>query len=36
MIDEGSGVVVGASHTLEDGEGLEDLVRRVLGFLERL
>ena len=37
VIDEGSGVVDGASHTLsEGGKGLEDLVGRVAGFLERL
>ncbi len=36
-IDEGSGIVRGASHTLkEGGEPLEDLVARVIGFLERL
>ena len=37
MIDEGSGVVHGASHTLkEGGEPLENLTRRIIGFLERL
>ena len=37
MIDEGSGLVHGASHTLkEGGKPLEDLVGRVIGFLERL
>ena len=37
MIDESSGVVQGASHTLkEGGEPLEDLTRRIIGFLERL
>ena len=37
IIDEGSGVVQGASHTLkEGGEPLENLVRRVVGFLDRL
>ena len=36
-IDEGSGIVRGASHTLkEGGEPLENLVGRVVGFLERL
>ena len=37
VVDEGSGVVGGATHTLiEGGKGLEDLVKRVVGFLERL
>lgn len=37
VVDEGSGVVDGATHTLmEGGKGLEDLVKRVVGFLERL
>ena len=37
VIDEGSGVVRGASHTLkEGGTSLEDLIERVIGFLERL
>ena len=37
VIDERSGVVGGATHTLkEGGKGLEDLVKRVVGFLERL
>ena len=37
VIDEGSGVVQGASHTLkEGGEPLENLVRRVVCFLDRL
>ena len=37
VVDEASGVVDGATHTLVEGEkGLEDLVGRVLGFLERL
>ncbi|KAF6239118.1 hypothetical protein HO173_002990 [Letharia columbiana] len=37
IIDEGSGIVRGASHTLkEGGEPLENLVGRVIGFLERL
>lgn len=36
-IDEESGIMRGASHTLkEGGEPLEDLVARVIGFLERL
>ena len=36
-IDEGSGVVQGASHTLkEGGQPLENLVRRVVCFLDRL
>ncbi|KAL2052459.1 hypothetical protein ABVK25_007331 [Lepraria finkii] len=37
VIDESSGVVGGATHTLkEGGKGLEDLVKRVVRFLERL
>ena len=37
IIDEASGVVPNASHTLkEGGQPLEDLVGRVIGFLERL
>ena len=37
VVDEGSGVVDGATHTLvEGGKGLEDLVGRVVGFLERV
>lgn len=37
IVDEGSGIVPGASHTLkEGGKPLEDLVERVIGFLERL
>ena len=37
IIDEGSGIVPGASHTLkEGGEPLQTLVRRVIGFLDRL
>ena len=37
IIDEGSGVVQGASHTLkEGGQPLENLVRRVVCFLDRL
>ena len=37
VVDEGSGVVDEATHTLiEGGKGLEDLVARVVGFLERL
>lgn len=37
VVDEGSGVVDGATHTLlEGGKGLEDLVGRVVGFLDRL
>ena len=37
IIDQGSGVVQGASHTLkEGGRSLENLVERVIGFLERL
>ena len=37
VIDEGSGLVGGASHTLkEGGKGLEDLLRKVVGFLQRL
>ena len=37
VVDEASGVVDGATHTLsEGGKGLEDLVKRVIGFLERL
>lgn len=36
-IDEGSALVQGANHTLkEGGEALENLVERVIGFLERL
>ena len=37
VVDEGSGVVDGASHTLvEGGRGLEDLVGMVVGFVERV
>ena len=37
IVDEGSGVVPGASHTLkEGGEPLKALVERVIGFLDRL
>lgn len=37
VIDEGSGIVQGASHTLkEGGEPLEDLIRRIVGFLDRI
>ena len=37
VVDEGSGVVRGASHTLkEGGEPLANLVRRVIQFLDRL
>lgn len=37
VVDEGSGVVDAASHTLvEGGKGLEDLVGRVVGFLKRV
>ena len=37
IIDESSGVVQGASHTLkEGGEPLENLTRRIIAFLERL
>lgn len=37
VVDEGSGVVDGASHTLrEGGKGLEDLLGRVVGFLGRV
>lgn len=37
IVDEGSGVVRGASHTLkEGGEPLKTLVERLLGFLDRL
>ena len=37
IVDESSGVVTGASHTLkENGKPLEDLVKRIIGFLERL
>lgn len=37
IIDKGSGLVPGASHTLkEGGQPLENLVERVIGFLERL
>lgn len=36
MIDEGSGIVQGASHTLNNGVGLEDLVTRITGFLQRI
>ena len=37
IIDKGSGIVQGASHTLkEGGEPLGDLVGRVIGFLDRL
>ena len=37
VIDEGSGVVPDASHTLKEGGlPLDDLVGRVIGFLERL
>lgn len=36
-VDESSGNVLGASHTLkEGGPGLDELVRRVLGFVERI
>lgn len=36
-IDSSSGIVAGGSHTLkEGGKPLEDLVERVVGFLERL
>ena len=36
-VDRASGVIPGASHTLkEGGKALEDLVERVIGFLERL
>ena len=37
VVDESSGVVDGATHTLkEGGKGLEDLVKRIVGFLQRL
>ena len=37
IVDEGSGIVRGASHTLkESGEPLGNMVGRVIGFLERL
>ena len=37
VVDEASGVIEGASHTLvEGGKPLEDLVERTLGFLGRL
>lgn len=36
LIDKGSGIVEGASHNLKNGQGLEDLVRRVAGFVKRL
>ena len=37
LIDEGSGVLVGASHTLkEGGMALLDMEKRVMGFLERV
>ena len=37
VIDEGSGIVPGASHTLKEaGNGLDDLVGRVVAFVERL
>jgi len=37
VIGEGSGIVKGASHTLKNGgQGLEDLVMRIIGSLERL
>ena len=36
IIDEGSGIVEKASHTLEEGgEGMDDLVARVVAFLKR-
>ena len=37
ILDNGSGIVEGASHTLkESGTGLDDLVGRIIGFLGRL
>ena len=37
IVDEASGIVPGASHTLkENGKPLEDLVERVIGFLDWL
>ena len=37
IIDEGSGIVRGASHTLkEGGQPLENLVGRIVGFLKRV
>lgn len=37
VVDEDSGIVKGATHSLEKGgEPVEDLKRRILGFIERL
>lgn len=37
VVDEGAGVIKGATHTLkEGGEPTRDLIRRILGFLDRL